>query len=101
MHYLFRDYLRTDFSGIDIWNTSKVTNMSELFAGLFEFNEDISGWNTSSVTDMSSMFDKARDFNQPIGKWDTSNKTFPTIDLYVQSFKQIKVITRFVAYLIL
>jgi len=38
------------------WDVSAITDMSNLFSGLTNFNADISGWDTSSVTDMSSMF---------------------------------------------
>ena len=33
----------------------------------------IEDWNTSEVTDMSELFFRAHDFNQDISKWDTSN----------------------------
>ena len=42
---------------ISEWDVSKVTDMSKLFKGKGEFNEDISGWNTSRVTNMGSMFE--------------------------------------------
>ena len=72
-----------------LWDTSLVTDMSDLFkncdsggsrcGGVFfdsrSFNEDISGWDTSKVTDMNNMFNGAAAFNQPIGGWDTSQVT--------------------------
>jgi surface protein len=57
------------------WNTSSVTNMSEMFRFADEFNQNISDWDTSNVTDMSSMFFQASAFNQDISDWDTSNVT--------------------------
>ena len=51
---------------IGTWNTSKVTDMSKLFSGKSDFNEDISEWDTSNVTNMNLMFFKANRFNQPI-----------------------------------
>ena len=57
-------------------NTSKITDMSHLFAGNKDFNQDISGWDVSNVTDMSGMFDGAESFNQDIGGWDVSNVNY-------------------------
>ncbi len=80
------------------WDTSHVTDMSEMFAGttfdgplgswdtsnvavmrgMFadsEFNHPVGAWDTSSVTDMSDMFAVARAFDQPIGGWDTGDVT--------------------------
>lgn len=55
------------------WDTSSVTNMSGMFKCILEFNQDIGNWDTSSVTDMSEMFYHASSFNQDIGNWDTSS----------------------------
>ncbi|TAF72224.1 MAG: BspA family leucine-rich repeat surface protein [Bacteroidetes bacterium] len=57
------------------WNTSNVTNMSNMFNNANNFNQFIGGWNTSNVTDMSYMFYAAYNFNQSIGGWNTSNVT--------------------------
>jgi len=38
------------------WNVSGITDMSNLFYKLRNFNADISSWDTTSVTDMSVMF---------------------------------------------
>ena len=62
--------------------TTKVTDMSELFAES-NFNEDISSWDVSNVTDMNSMFrGYSFDgifirtlFNQDISYWDVSSVT--------------------------
>ena len=60
---------------ISRWDTSKVTNMCGMFNGAESFNRDIGGWDTSKVIDMSDMFYGASGFNQDIGGWDTSNVT--------------------------
>ena len=57
------------------WNTSRVTDMSRMFDGAYAFNKDIGRWNTSRVTDMSRMFDGAYAFNKDIGRWNTSRVT--------------------------
>ena len=44
-----------DFNDID---TSKITDMSELFNGIDKFNGNISNWDVSNVTDMKYMFYK-------------------------------------------
>jgi surface protein len=72
----------SDISG---WNTTNVTNMSNMFSGFFNlqstpsliqhsFNQPINSWNTSNVTNMSNMF-FCSIFNQPINSWNTSNVT--------------------------
>ena len=62
-----------DFSGIELWNVSNVTNMSFMFTNS-SFNKDISAWNVSNVTDMRYMF-SISPFNQDISSWDVSNFT--------------------------
>jgi|694.fasta_scaffold44714_4 surface protein len=57
------------------WDTSDMTDMSWLFAGQEDFNQDISGWDTSNVTNMNHMFLEATSFNQPLNGWDVSNVT--------------------------
>ena len=58
----------------DIGNTSKrdtsaVTDMSELFKDIKDFNQAfISKWNVSNVTNMHSMLNGASAFNQPLGQ---------------------------------
>ena len=70
------------YGHISNWNTSRITNMNNLFCGsnyrknytkIRVFNDDISGWDVSNVTDMSNMFYKATKFNADIGRWNVSN----------------------------
>lgn len=69
-----------------LWDTSKVTNMDDIFYQkdwcCFDLSpnsyNDISGWNTSSVTSMVQMFTRTvfTDGKQPdLSKWDTSKVT--------------------------
>ena len=62
-----------DFSGIELWDVSNVTDMSGMFSES-SFNQDISSWDVSNVTDMSSMFSDSP-FNQDISSWNVSNVT--------------------------
>ena len=63
------------YGAISTWNTSGITDMSDLFEDKTQFNADISNWNVSNVTDMSGMFDDCAAFNQDISGWDTGNVT--------------------------
>ncbi|CAH0369376.1 unnamed protein product [Pelagomonas calceolata] len=65
----------TTYGHISTWDTSGVTDMSELFKDASSFNEDIGAWDTSGVTTMEYMFSSASAFNQDIGAWDTSGVT--------------------------
>lgn len=57
---------------IDKWDVSNVTNMSNMFRYNPEFNADLSNWNVSKVTNMYAMFYKAKKFNSTLSKWDVS-----------------------------
>ena len=63
------------YGHITDWDTSAVTDMSELFNEKWTFNDDISNWNTSAVTNMDGMFYGAGWYNQPVNSWDTSAVT--------------------------
>ena len=63
------------YGHISRWDTSKVTDMSELFSGAHDFDESLNDWDVSNVTTMKYMFSWATSFNQPIGDWDVSNVT--------------------------
>ncbi len=63
------------YGHISGWDTSEVTDMSELFSFATSFNQPIGDWDVSNVIDMHGMFYRATSFNQPIGNWDVSNVT--------------------------
>ena len=75
-----------DFSGIELWDVSNVTDMSSMFS-LSSFNQDISSWDVSNVTNMSSMFSRSS-FNQDISSWDVSNVTDMRCMFSESSFNQ-------------
>lgn len=61
-----------NFNGdISKWDVSNVTNMNFMFYGS-KFNKDISKWDVSSVTEMKYMFSNS-EFNGDISKWNVSN----------------------------
>ena len=68
-----REEAEKKYGHISYWDTSKITNMSELFWNKCDFNDDISRWDSSNVTRMYFMFYKAEKFNQPLNEWDVSN----------------------------
>ena len=61
------------YGHISRWDTSKVTDMSELFSGAHDFDESLNDWDVSNATTMQTMFSGAKSFNQPLEKWDVSN----------------------------
>lgn len=75
MRSLFYNSKRINFNGIELWDTSNVTTMENMFAETIYFNENISAWDVSNVENMKSMFWKAKSFNQPLNNWNVSNVT--------------------------
>ena len=65
----------TTYGHIKDWDTSAVTNMSNLFNGKTTFNDDISLWNVSAVTTMQRMFNQASAFIGDISSWNASAVT--------------------------
>lgn len=60
---------KAKYGHISDWDTSEVTDMSELFMNVYNFNESLENWDVSNVVYMMSMFENCKDFNQPISKW--------------------------------
>ncbi|MBR6612532.1 MAG: BspA family leucine-rich repeat surface protein [Campylobacter sp.] len=71
--YLFKDSQRSDFSGIEKWDVSHVTNMRGMFTNATNFNQPLNDWDVSNVTDISYMFYDATSFNQSLDNWNVSN----------------------------
>ena len=63
------------YGEINTWDVSLITDMSNLFNGKSEFNEDLSNWDVSNVTSMYRMFKDANNFNGDISNWDVSAVT--------------------------
>ena len=63
------------YGHISDWDVSLITNMSQLFYELTNFNDNISRWDVSNVTTMYKMYDRAISFNQPLNDWNVSNVT--------------------------
>jgi surface protein len=76
---LIKDYLYggnpRELPKIGTWNVSNVKDMSGLFRGVTDFDEDISGWDVSNVTNMSYMFASCQEFDQPLNDWKVGNVT--------------------------
>ena len=64
---------------IGYWNTSKATNMKDMFRTARSFDQDLSSWQLNKVEDMSGMFRDARNFNNGgesgINNWNTEKVT--------------------------
>ena len=78
--YSWFDYFSnlTEIVGLEYLNTSRVTNMANMF---YECNKltslDVSHFNTSKVTDMSNLFEGCfRLTSLDVSSWDTSNVTY-------------------------
>ena len=74
MYELFHD-ARSFNQPLNNWDVSKVTNMAWMFAEATSFNQPLNNWNVSKVTNMDRMFASANSFNHPLNNWDVSNVT--------------------------
>ena len=64
-----------NYSNLNSWDVSSVTNMRGMFLKASSFNSAIGNWDVSSVTSMEDMFAAANSFNSAIGNWDVSSVT--------------------------
>lgn len=75
LSYMFSG--QSDFNqDITSWDVSNVTNFTGMFQSDTAFNQPIGNWDMSSATSISSMFSQAKRFNQPIGSWDISGVVY-------------------------
>jgi surface protein len=69
------ELVETKYGHISSWDTSGVTDMSNMFKYAESFNQPLNDWDVSNVTDMNAMFSLVSSFNQPLNDWDVSNVT--------------------------
>lgn len=62
--------LREFNQNLSWWDTENVTNMSGMFMQCYKFNGEISNWNVSNVENMAGMFSSSSVFNQNLESWD-------------------------------
>lgn len=62
----FKNNQNEKIEGIEDWDTSNITSMSNTFHNANSFNQDISNWKTNKVTTMRAMFYFANKFNHDI-----------------------------------
>ncbi len=74
--YLFSGFSNlTAIEGLELLDTSHVTNMSSMFSNSQIENLDLNSWDTSNVTNMSFMFKSSQIETLDLNSWDTSNVT--------------------------
>ena len=60
---------------MDSWCVTNITDMSHLFSGMINFNENISSWDVSNVILINAMFFNAQAFNRDNSGWDVAHVT--------------------------
>ena len=69
-------YGAADFNeDISAWDTSSVTSLRNTFRDAAAFDVDLNNWDVSKVTDMAYAFKDAKNFHEPLSTWDTSSVT--------------------------
>lgn len=62
-------------SVFNTWDVSNIVDMTQMFNGATNFNQNIGSWDVGNVTSLAAMFFEASAFNQDIGNWDVGNVT--------------------------
>jgi surface protein len=75
MNRAFAAVEQLTISATDSPDLSQLTDMSQMFYGVADFNSDISNWDVSNVTTMDYLFWRVSNYNQPLDSWDVSNVT--------------------------
>ena len=70
--FMHQSLAEDTYGPINQWDTSNVTDMSNLFSGRTFFNEPIGNWDVSNVTNMNSMFVGCDHFDQTLAFWNVS-----------------------------
>ena len=65
----------TNYTGIGLssWDTSAVTDMTNMFYRCPAFNGNVIGWDVTNVVSMNYMFDGDTAFNQNLGSWNVAS----------------------------
>ena len=63
----------SDMEWHGLWDTSQVTDFSEMFARSQTWNGDVNHLDTSGAERLSGMFTDCPQFNKPLNTWDVSN----------------------------
>lgn len=69
LNYVFDGSNRKDFSGIEKWDVSKISEMKGTFRDCKYFNHNINNWNVISLEQAEDMFAGCESFNQPLNNW--------------------------------
>lgn len=69
------------WEGIELWDTSLVTNMQSMFENASDFNAPIGNWDVNNVMNFNYMFDGAVSFDQNLAGWEITHD----INDYLQS----------------
>jgi len=73
MNRAFAGCTHLNSTAADVPALFNVTDVSEMFSGALNFNQDISYWDMSNVLNMSGMFFNAQRFDQTLGEWRMPN----------------------------